>query len=600
MSPPMRRGPPMRGPHETPKEFINSWKKLIAYLNKYKKAVLLAIVLSVISTVITLIGPDKLKEMTDLIQVGLTGAPIDLDAIGRIAIFLLTIYIIGAILNLIQGYVMGTVSQRISYHLRRDISHKINRLPFGYFDRSSTGDTMSRITNDVDTIGHSMNQTISMFISSVALLLGSAIMMAVNDLIMMVTAVLSSVIGFVLMGVIMSRSQKYFNIQQENLGNMNGHVAEIYSSHNIVKVYNAQKLAKEKFNRINNDLATSAFMSQFMGGLMMPLMGFVGNFGYVMVCIVGSILVLEGQITIGVIVAFMIYVRLFTQPLSQISQAVVGMQSVAAAAERVFEFLEEKEMDDESEKVRELKDVKGHVEFRNVSFSYVPGKEIIHNFSANLKPGQKVAIVGPTGAGKTTIVNLLMRFYEVDSGDILIDGIPTKEVRRENVHDQFCMVLQDSWIFEGTIRENIVYSRENVSDEEVEKACRIVGLHHFISTLKDGYDTVLNDNATLSVGQKQQLTIARAIIDKSPLLILDEATSSVDTRTERIIQDTMDSLSHGRTSFVIAHRLSTIKNADLILVMKEGKLIEQGNHEELLAQGGFYSELYNSQFEESE
>ena len=590
----------MGGPKDKPKEFVNSWKKLINYLNRYKKALLLAIILSTASTIITLIGPDKLSEMTDLIQVGLTGAPIDLEAVGRIAVFLLTIYVIGAILNFIQGYVMATVSQKTSYNLRRDISHKINRLPLGYFDRSSTGDTMSRITNDVDTIGHSMNQTISMFISSVTLLVGSAVMMAVNDVVMMVTAVLSSIIGFLLMGVIMSRSQKYFSIQQENLGNMNGHVAEIYSSHNIVKAYNGQKNAKVKFDRINNDLASSAFKSQFMGGLMMPLMGFVGNFGYVMVCIVGSILVLEGQITIGTIVAFMIYVRLFTQPLSQISQAVVGMQSVAAASERVFEFLGEKEMEDESDKVKELTDVKGHVEFRNVTFSYVPGKEIIHNFSANLKPGQKVAIVGPTGAGKTTIVNLLMRFYELDSGDILIDGVSTKDVKRENVHDQFCMVLQDSWIFEGTIRENIVYSRENVSDQEVEDACRAVGLHHFISTLEDGYDTVLADNATLSVGQKQQLTIARAIIDRSPLLILDEATSSVDTRTEKIIQDAMDSLSQGRTSFVIAHRLSTIRNSDLILVMKDGRLIEQGNHDELLAQGGFYSELYNSQFEETD
>lgn len=590
----------MGGPKDKPKEFVNSWKKLINYLNRYKKALLLAIILSTASTIITLIGPDKLSEMTDLIQVGLTGAPIDIEAVGRIAVFLLTIYVIGAILNFIQGYVMATVSQKTSYNLRRDISHKINRLPLGYFDRSSTGDTMSRITNDVDTIGHSMNQTISMFISSVTLLVGSAVMMAVNDVVMMVTAVLSSIIGFLLMGVIMSRSQKYFNIQQENLGNMNSHVAEIYSSHNIVKAYNGQKNAKVKFDRINNDLASSAFKSQFMGGLMMPLMGFVGNFGYVMVCIVGSILVLEGQITIGTIVAFMIYVRLFTQPLSQISQAVVGMQSVAAASERVFEFLGEKEMEDESDKVKELTDVKGHVEFRNVTFSYVPGKEIIHNFSANLKPGQKVAIVGPTGAGKTTIVNLLMRFYELDSGDILIDGVSTKDVKRENVHDQFCMVLQDSWIFEGTIRENIVYSRENVSDQEVEDACRAVGLHHFISTLEDGYDTVLADNATLSVGQKQQLTIARAIIDRSPLLILDEATSSVDTRTEKIIQDAMDSLSQGRTSFVIAHRLSTIRNSDLILVMKDGRLIEQGNHDELLAQGGFYSELYNSQFEETD
>ena len=478
-----------------------------------------------------------------------------------------------------------------------DISRKINRLPLGYFDSTTTGDVMSRVTNDVDTIGQAMNQSITTLVSAVTMLIGSSIMMAITNVPMMVTAILSSLAGFALIAIIMSRSQKYFAIQQRDLGAMNGHVEEIYTGHLVVKAYGGEVNAKKRFDEINDSLFSSAFRSQFLSGLMMPLMNFIGNFGYVMVCIVGAVLVLSGDISIGVIVAFMLYVRLFTQPLSQISQAVVYMQSTAAASERVFAFLEADEMEDESSKTTVLTDVKGHVEFRDVRFGYLPDKEIVHGFSANIEPGQKVAIVGPTGAGKTTIVNLLMRFYEVNSGDILIDGVSTKDITRSNVHDLFCMVLQDTWLFEGTMRENIVYSKPDVSDERLDEVCRAVGLKHFIETLPEGYDTNIGDGSSLSVGQRQQVTIARAMIENAPLLILDEATSSVDTRTEKAIQDAMDKLTEGRTSFVIAHRLSTIRNADLILVMKDGNIIEQGTHDGLLSKGGFYSDLYNSQFD---
>jgi ATP-binding cassette subfamily B protein len=429
--------------------------------------------------------------------------------------------------------------------------------------------------------------------------LGSLIMMMYTNLTMAGVAVGSTIIGFILMALIMSRSQKYFEAQQNYLGAMNGHITETYNNHSIVKSYNGDKRAKKEFDDINSNLQHSGFMAMFMAGTMMPLMGFIGNFGYVMVCIVGAMMVLDGEITIGVIVAFMIYIRLFTNPLQQMSQGLTVMQSVAAAAERIFGFLDEEEFEDESDKVQRI-EAKGHVEFRDVHFGYNPDKEIIHGFSADIQPGQKVAIVGPTGAGKTTMVNLLMRFYEVWSGDILIDGVSIKDLTRENVHEQFCMVLQDTWLFEGTIKENLVYNKEDISDEKLEEVCKAVGIHHFIMSLPDGYDTVLEDNDTLSAGQRQQLTIARAMLDTSPMLILDEATSSVDTRTELIIQKAMDDLAHNRTSFVIAHRLSTIKDADLIIVMRNGSIIEQGTHEELLAKGGFYQDLYDSQFEETE
>lgn len=597
------RGPGRPGPMvggEKPKSFGTSLGKLFHYLDRYKLPLIMAIVLAAVGTALILIGPNVLSDITDLVRDGLAAGSIDLEKITSLAIFLVFVYSISFVLNTTQNYIMATISNRTAERLRTDVSKKINRLPLRYFDRSSTGDVLSRATNDIDTVGQSMNQSIGTMISAVVLLLGSMIMMAITNLTMMATAVLSSIAGFFILMLIMRRSQKQFNRQQANLGAMNGHVEEMYSNHLIVKAYNGTEEAKSEFDHINKGLFESAFKSQFMSGLMMPLMMFIGNFGYVMVCIVGAVLCLNGSISIGVIVAFMIYVRLFTQPLQQISQAFVSVQSMVAASERVFEFLGEEELPEESGKTAKIADVKGDVEFRDVRFGYVPDKEVIHGFSAKVSAGQKVAIVGPTGAGKTTIVNLLMRFYEVNSGDIIIDGVSIKDMKREDVHDLFCMVLQDTWVFEGTIRENIAYSKEGVTDEQIEEACKAVGIHHFIKTIPDGYNAILSDKTTISMGQRQQITIARAIIEDSPLLILDEATSSVDTRTEKVIQDAMDSLTEGRTSFVIAHRLSTIRNSDMIIVMKEGDIVEHGTHDELLARGGFYSELYNSQFEEVE
>ena len=583
---------------EKPKAFTEAWKKIFSYMGRYRIAVWISIVFAVVGTVMILVGPNKLRDLTDLIAGGLVTGSIDMGAIWEIGLFLIAIYATSTVLTFVQNYILATVSQKMASKFRTDISKKINRLPLRYFDTSSSGDVLSRATNDVDTLGQSMNQSIGLLITSVTMLLGSLVMMVYTNYIMAAVTVLSCVAGFGMMILIMRYSQKYFGIQQENLGNMNGHVAEIYSAHNVVKVYNGQKEASKKFDSINEELARSAFMSQFLSGLMMPLMNFIGNFGYVTVCVVGAAMVINGQISIGVIVAFMIYVRLFTQPLAQMAQAFTGMQSVAAAGERVFEFIEEEELSEEVVSPRKLEKVEGHVEFRNVHFSYVPGREVIHGFSAEIKPGQKIAIVGPTGAGKTTMVNLLMRFYDTDSGDILIDGVSIKEMRRSDVHDLFCMVLQDTWIFEGTVKENIIYCKEGVTDEQVVEACKAVGIHHFIKTLPKGYDTMLDNTTSLSVGQRQQITIARAIVENAPLLILDEATSSVDTRTERAIQNAMDQMTVGRTSFVIAHRLSTIINSDLILLMRGGNIVEQGTHDELLAAGGFYSEMYNSQFED--
>lgn len=583
---------------EKPKAFTEAWKKIFSYMGKYRIAVWISIVFAVVGTVMILVGPNKLRDLTDLIAGGLVTGSIDMGAIWEIGLFLIAIYAASTVLTFVQNYILATVSQKMASKFRTDISKKINRLPLRYFDTSSSGDVLSRATNDVDTLGQSMNQSIGLLITSVTMLLGSLVMMVYTNYIMAAVTVLSCVAGFGMMILIMRYSQKYFGIQQENLGNMNGHVAEIYSAHNVVKVYNGQKEASKKFDSINEELARSAFMSQFLSGLMMPLMNFIGNFGYVTVCVVGAAMVINGQISIGVIVAFMIYVRLFTQPLAQMAQAFTGMQSVAAAGERVFEFIEEEELSEEVVSPRKLEKVEGHVEFRNVHFSYVPGREVIHGFSAEIKPGQKIAIVGPTGAGKTTMVNLLMRFYDTDSGDILIDGVSIKEMRRSDVHDLFCMVLQDTWIFEGTVKENIIYCKEGVTDEQVVEACKAVGIHHFIKTLPKGYDTMLDNTTSLSVGQRQQITIARAIVENAPFLILDEATSSVDTRTERAIQNAMDQMTVGRTSFVIAHRLSTIKNSDLILLMRGGNIVEQGTHDELLAAGAFYSEMYNSQFED--
>jgi ATP-binding cassette subfamily B protein len=594
-----RMGPgrgPMGGPGEKPKEFKKTMGKLIAYCRSYLPVIIVAMVMAGAGAVMQILSPDMLKRITDEIFSGLYTS-INMDAVVSIVLILICLFSGAAILQFLQGWIMASVTQKIAKQMRTDISKKIDRLPFSYFNKTSYGDVLSRVTNDVDTIGMTLNQSVGMLISASAMFTGAWIMMFLTNWIMALTAIGTSVLGFVVMMVVMKKSQKYFVAQQRDLGGMNGHIEETYTGHTVVKVYNATGEFKRSFEKINDDLYVSGWRSQFLSGMMMTLMMFIGNFGYVAVCVVGTVLAIEGTITVGVIAAFMMYVRLFTQPLSQFAQAAANLQRTAAASERVFEFIEEKEMDDESQKTKRLTDVKGGVEFRNVRFGYTDEKIVINDFSVKVNAGQKVAIVGPTGAGKTTVVNLLMRFYDTKEGKILLDGVPIKEVPRENVHEQFCMVLQDTWLFEGTIKENIIYSKQNVSDEEAENACKMVGLHHFIHTLPDGYDTVLNDRASLSEGQKQLLTIARAIIKDSPLLILDEATSSVDTRTERMVQEAMDALTEGRTSFIIAHRLSTIKNADTIIVMKEGDIIESGSHAELLEKQGFYAELYNSQFE---
>lgn len=524
---------------------------------------------------------------------------VDTDRILVIALTLVAFYALSYILSAAQSWIMATITQRISKQMRSDISHKINRLPMWFYNRTTTGDVLSRVTNDVDMIGQSLNQSIGNLLTAVILFVGSLFMMLITNGWMTLTAVAASLIGFAVMTAIMSRSQKYFTRQQRHLGEINGHIEEIYAGHTVVKAYNGEDAAQKTFDEMNTKLCDSGFKAQCLSGLMMPIMNFIGNLGYVAVCVVGGALALNGKIGFGVIVAFMMYVRYFTQPLSQIAQSVQSLQSAAAAGERVFEFLEAEEMENEDGKLSDIGKVSGNVEFDHVKFGYEDSdKIVIHDFSASAKPGQKIAIVGPTGAGKTTMVNLLMRFHELKSGEIRIDGIPTSKMKRETVHSQFCMVLQDTWLFEGTVRENLVYCTEGVSDQKMQEACRAVGLDHFIRTLPHGYDTVLNDQVNLSQGQKQQLTIARAMIADKPMLILDEATSSVDTRTEQQIQSAMDKLMENRTSFVIAHRLSTIKNSDLILVLKDGDIIESGTHEELLNKGGFYAELYNSQFDE--
>ncbi|MBQ9853662.1 MAG: ABC transporter ATP-binding protein [Bacilli bacterium] len=538
---------------------------------------------------------DKLPESV----YNLVKPSIDMDKVLSIVFLIIGLYLTSALFSYIQSFSMSTVSNNFAKELRNKISKKINKLPLKYFDSHETGDVLSRITNDVDTVAQNLNHSLASLITSLTLFVGSIIMMFVTNYIMAITAILSSLIGFSLMFTILGRSQKYFIKRQEELGKINGHIEEIYSGHNVVKVYNGSKEAIKKFRKLNHDLYDANRKSQFLSGLMMPIMGFVGNLGYVVVCIVGALLVSKNIITFGVIVAFMIYVRLFTNPLNQIAQAMTSLQSTAAAAERVFEFLDESEMSDQKEIRKHLdkSKVKGQIEFKNVKFGYDPKKTIINDFSVKVKPGQKIAIVGPTGAGKTTMVNLLMKFYEIKGGDILIDGVSIKELSRENIHDLFCMVLQDTWLFDGTIKENIKFNKENVTDEEIWSACRTVGVDHFIKTLPGGLDAIVGDNDTVSSGQKQLFTIARGMLKDAPFLILDEATSNVDTRTEELVQKAMDKLTVGRTSFIIAHRLSTIKNTDLILVMKDGNIIEKGSHEKLMSKNGAYAELYNSQFE---
>ena len=592
----MMRGP-MRMAPAKPKNIKVTMTKLMAFLKPYLPVIALSLILAVAGTILQISGPDKLKELTNLILDGLR-AGIDMDAVKTVTITLVCFYGTAAILNFTQSYIMATTTARIGKKMRAGILDKINKLPLSYFDSTSYGDVLSRMTNDVDAITQTLNQSLAGLVGAATMFFGALIMMLVTNWILALTAVAASIVGFAMMMVIMGKSQAFFIAQQGELGAINGQIEEIYSGHNIVKAYNGSAAAKENFEGVNRKLYQSAWKSQFMSGLMMPLMGFIGNFGYVAVCVVGAVLAMNGTISFGVIVAFMMYVRLFTQPLSQLAQAFQNLQRTAAASERVFEMLDAPEMKDESEKAKTFGAVKGNVTFDHLRFSYVEGKPIIKDFSAEIAAGQKVAIVGPTGAGKTTLVNLLMRFYEPDSGRILLDGIGLDEVTREEVHRQFSMVLQDTWLFEGTIRDNIVYAMENVTDEQVKEACKAVGIHHFIKTMSKGYDTLLDDKASLSQGQRQLITIARAMIQNAPLLILDEATSSVDTRTEIIIQKAMDQLTHGRTSFVIAHRLSTIKNADIILVMRDGDIVETGNHEALLEQKGFYAELYNSQFEQ--
>lgn len=584
---------------EKAKDTKGTWVKIIKYCRKYWGALIVAVLAAGIGTVLTLLGPDKISELTKVIAEGImTG--IDMGKIAKIGFTLVSFYVISWLLSVVQQFIMNHVTQNISKSLRSDISTKINRLPMWYYNTTSTGDILSRVTNDVDMIAQSLNQSVGTLVHSITLFVGSIIMMLVTDVKLTVTAILSVLIGFILMGIIMGRSQKYFSRQQKALGAVNGQIEEIYSGQTIVRAYNAEDKAKKDFDKMNSDLRDSGFKAQCIAGTMMPLMNFIGNFGYVAVCVVGAMLTMNGNIGFEVIVAFMMYVRYFTQPLSQIAQAAQSLQSAAAAGERIFEFLEAEEMADESHKTATLSDVKGTVEFDHVKFGYEDSDEvIIKDLCAVAKPGQKVAIVGPTGAGKTTIVNLLMRFHEIKNGEIRIDGTPISEVTRENIHSQFCMVLQDTWVFEGTVRENLMYCSENATEEKMVAACKAVGLDHFIHTLPKGYDTVLSDSTNLSQGQKQQLTIARAMIADKPMLILDEATSSVDTRTELQIQKAMDELMKNRTSFVIAHRLSTIKNADLILVLKDGDIIESGNHKELMAKNGFYADLYNSQFEQA-
>ena len=610
---PPRRGPmgPGMGPGvgEKAKDFKLAVKRLVKELGKFKILIIIALILAIAGAVLSISAPDRLSKLTDEIQAGIipkmeNGQMImpemNMDAIKSIAISLVILYLCSAICTFIQSICMTEVANNFARSLRTRISVKINKLPLSYFDRHQSGDTLSRVTNDVDTIAQTMNQSLGSLVSNITLFLGSIIMMFYTNWIMALTAILSSLLGFMGMFAVLAKSQKYFVAKQEELGNLNGHIEEVYSGLNVVKADNGKKESDKKFDEYNQKVCEANRKSQFLSGIMQPIMNFIGNFGYVAVCIVGALLTMNNVISFGVIIAFITYVRLFTNPLSQIAQSMTSLQSTAAASERVFEFLDEKEMADQAKinKILDKNNVKGKIEFDNVVFQYDNNdKPTIKNFTATAEPGQKIAIVGPTGAGKTTMVNLLMKFYEINSGDIRIDGVSTKELSRENIHSLFTMVLQDTWLFEGTVKENIIYNQENVSDERVKEVCKEVGLDHFIRTLPKGYDSYLSENDSVSAGQRQLLTIARGMIQDSPFLILDEATSNVDTRTEELVQVAMDKLTEGRTSFIIAHRLSTIKNADLILVMKDGNIVEQGNHEQLMAKNGAYAELYNSQFE---
>jgi len=650
---PMGRG----GVPEKSRDFKGSMIRLFNNLNKWRYILVISLVLAMISAILALVAPNKLSELTDTITLGLQPniseeivtdimndtsisiedkaefsallksaenmdevdtkelltkmdelpesiyeiikPRIDMAKVKSIAILLTILYLVSALFNYIESILMTITANNFARKLRTNISIKINKLPLRYFDTHETGDVLSRVTNDVDTIAQNMNQSLAPLVTCLTLFLGSILMMFITNWILAITAIISSLIGFSLMGVILAKSQKYFTKRQEELGNLNGYIEEIYSGHNVVKAYNGQNRANEEFDELNKKLYECNRKSQFLSGIMQPIMMFVGNFGYVAVCIVGALLTMNNVISFGVIVAFMLYVRLFTNPLAQIAQAMTSLQSTAAASERVFDFLDEIEMADESNLKRKLNKnkVKGEIEFKNVKFGYDETRTIINDFSVKVKPGEKIAIVGPTGAGKTTMVNLLMKFYEINSGEILIDGVSIKDLTRENIHDLFVMVLQDTWVFDGTIRDNIKFNKKSVTDKEIMEACKTVGVDHFIKTLPGGLDAIIGDNDAISGGQKQLLTIARGMIENAPFLILDEATSNVDTRTEELVQKAMDKLTKGKTSFIIAHRLSTIKNANLILVMKDGNIIEQGSHNTLLKKNGFYADLYNSQFD---
>ena len=586
--------------NEKPRDFKGTIKQLLSYLRVFLPQYAIAFTCAIVGVLLQLFGPDNMRKITNLIEDGMSSGRMDLSGIIRISVLVMCFYLGSSLISLVQSLVLTNATQNTMRYMRNEISKKLNRIPLRRFDSSSFGDLLSRVTNDVDTIGMSLNHAASEIVSSLTTFLGCLIMMLLTNVTLSGIAIVCSLSGFFMMKIVISRSQKFFTRRQTYLGLINGHIEEMYAGHVIVKAYNGEAQSIEEFEILNRHLYENNWKSQFISGIMRPIMEFLSNAGYVAICVLGAIMVRNGAIRFGTVKAFILYVKMFTQPLGQIAQAATSIQSATAAAERIFSFLGEEEMENESAKPDLLSNVDGLVNFDHVHFGYVPDKPVIHDFSAEIKPGQKVAIVGPTGAGKTTMVNLLMRFYDIDSGTITIDGVNTRDVPRENVHDQFCMVLQDTWLFEGSIKDNIVYSMKGVTDEQVVEACKAVGLHHFISSLPDGYDTVLTDDSNLSAGQRQLITIARAMIRNAPLLILDEATSSVDTRTEQIVQDAMDALTKGRTSFTIAHRLSTIRNADVILVMKDGDIVESGTHEGLLEAGGFYAQLWTSQFVNAE
>ena len=593
--------PPISRRNISPKEkadFKSLWK-VIKFAKPYYIALVFAIIFAVLGSVASIIGPEKISDLMDIITKGMFSG-VDFGELLSLCYFLVCLFGIGAICSYLQQFLMAEITQKTSKRLRTSIDKKINKLPLSYFDKTSKGDILSRITNDVDVISENLGATIANIVSSTVLFVGVIVKMFMTNWLLALTTIFSSVFGFVFMGIILSKSQKYFVRRQNYVGDLEGHIEETYSNSRIVKSYNGLKIEKAKFNNDNKNLRETEWKSHFLSGLMFPIMGFIGDLSYILIFVVGVSLIISGSsvVSIGTLIGFVIYSKLFSQPLRTFAQSMTSIQQASAASKRIFGMLEAQELGDESSKKQKIEVVDGNVEFKNVKFGYEAGKTIIHNFSAKVKKGQKVAIVGPTGAGKTTIVNLLMRFYELDEGDILIDGKSIKSIKRENVHDLFDMILQDTWLFDGTLRENLVYNTPNVDDKKLDEVCLAVGLKHFVDSLPKGYDSVLDESSSLSEGQRQQITIARAMIRNSPLLILDEATSNVDTRTELVIQRAMDKLTKGRTSFVIAHRLSTIRNADLILVMKDGDIVEKGNHEQLLKENGFYAQLYNSQFEE--